>query len=87
MKNFTVTIERRTIQIQQCEVQIEADNEAEARVLAKYQRIDSWEWHPQPDEEAPRRVVKIEDQSSAAYQVDVGKALSDAMANPHEAVL
>lgn len=84
MKKFTVTIERRTIQIQQCEVQIEADNEAEARVLAKYQRIDSWEWRPQPDEDVPRQVVKIEDHSSAAYQVAIDKAISGSMNSLHE---
>lgn len=87
MKKYMVKIERRTIQIQQCEVEIEADNEVEVRVLAKYRQIESWEWRRQPDEDVPRQVVKIEDQSSAAYQAAIDKAISDAMANSNEAVL
>ena len=44
MNTYKIKMERNTVKTEVVTIEIEADNEADARVLAKYREINEWNW-------------------------------------------
>lgn len=61
MKTFMVTVEERTIKTRQCEIQIKADTEAEAKILAKYHEIPYYAWFGGIDKTERPQVIEIQE--------------------------
>lgn len=59
LKTFRVTIERREVAIETAIIEIQAENEADARTLARYHRIESWEWGPKERQKHAQVVVGL----------------------------
>lgn len=61
MKNFTIKMTKATVHTFTVEIKIEAENEDDARVLAKYQVRDlhSWDWVDNGEVENRASIVTV----------------------------
>lgn len=59
LKTFVVDLERRSITVATTRISVDALNEQDARVLARYQEIHSWDWSNERTENVPQRVTRI----------------------------
>jgi hypothetical protein len=60
MNTYRITLEKSTVLTKTTEIDVQADSEEDARVLAKYKDVPSWDWSSGESVERAPAICQIE---------------------------
>ena len=58
MNTYKIKLEKCTVSTEVATIEVEAENETDARVLAKYKRIEIWDWEKEGSPKVSDRSIR-----------------------------